>query len=129
MLSYGLPLLGMLAIAILVLARRWSPLPWAAGAAALVVLTFAASGFAWWEAYPVLVERYWAGVAINRPFPYWVWANLAALAFSAGPLVGAGLAVAVRRAKRLRAAPRGDVVIVASPSLPSARCSSRTCRE
>ena len=112
MLSYGLPLLGILAIAILVLTRRWSPLPWAVGAAALVVLTFAASGFAWWEAYPVLVERYWAGVAINRPFPYWVWANLAALAFSAGPLVGAGLAAAVQRVKRLRLGARGDVVIV-----------------
>ena len=73
---------------------------------------FAASGFAWWEAYPVLVERYWAGVASNRPLTYWVWANLAALAFSAGPLVGAGLALAVQRVKRLRSAPRTDIVIV-----------------
>lgn len=113
MLSYGLPLLGILALAILVLARRWSPLPLAAAAAALVVLSFAASGFAWWEAYPVLVDRYWAGVASNRPFSYWVWANLAALAFSAGPLAGAGLAVAVQRVKRLRAAARDHVVIIA----------------
>ena len=113
MLSYGLPLLGILAVAILVLARQWSPLPWAAGAAALVVLTFAAGGFAWWEAYPVLVERYWAGVASNRPLAYWAWANLAALAFSAGPLVGAGVAVAVRRVRGLREALRSDVVIVA----------------
>ena len=114
MLSYGLPLLGILAVAILVLARRWTPLPWAAGAAVLVVLAFAASGFAWWEAYPVLVERYWAGVASNRPFPYWVWANLAALAFSAGPLVGAGLAVAVQRVRRSQIGGLAqDVVVVA----------------
>lgn len=112
MLSYGLPLLGVLAVAILVLARRWAPLPWAAGAAALVVLIFAVAGFAWWEAYPVLVERYWAGVASNRPFSYWVWGNLAALAFSAGPLVGAGLAIAVQRLRGLRSAPRGDLVPV-----------------
>ena len=112
MLSYGMPMLGILAVAILLLTRRWTPLPWAAGAAALVVLGFAAAGFAWWEAYPVLVERYWAGVASSRPFTYWVWANLAALAFSAGPLVGAGLAVAMQRVKRVRSASRGDVIVV-----------------
>ncbi len=112
MLSYGLPLLGILAVAILILCRRWTPLPWAVGAAVLVVLAFAVSGFAWWEAYPVLVERYWAGVATNRPYLYWIWANLAALAFSAGPLVGAGVAVALRRAEGIRSATRHEAVIV-----------------
>lgn len=101
MLSYGLPLLGVLAVAVLLVARRWSPLPWAAGAAVVVVLAFAAAGFAWWDAYPVLVDRYWAGVATARPMWYWVWANLAALAVSAGPLVGAGIAVAVQRLRRI----------------------------
>ena len=113
MMSYGLPLLGVLAIAVLMLARRWAPLPWAVGAAVLVVLAFAASGFVWWDAYPVLVERYWAGVASNRPFLYWVWANLAALAFSAGPLVGAGLAIAIQQARALRSAARDELVVVA----------------
>ena len=129
MLSYGLPLLGILAVAILVLARRWSPLPWAAGAAALVVLAFAAGGFAWWEAYPVLVERYWAGVATNRPFAYWVWANLAALAVQRRSarrrrggcrrarvrrLRGAALAIAVDRRTRPRRARHGR----SSPTSP-----------
>ena len=50
----------------------------------------AAAGFAWWEAYPVLTERYWDGIAGDRPASYWLWGNLAALAVSAGPLVGAG---------------------------------------
>ena len=63
--------------------------------------------------YPVLVDRYWAGVASNRPFLYWVWANLAALAFSAGPLVGAGLAVAVQRVRGLGWAAREEVIVVA----------------
>ena len=40
----------------------------------------------------MLVERYWDGIASRRQYPYWVWANLAALAVSAGPLVGAGVA-------------------------------------
>ena len=97
MLSYGLPLLGLLALAVLVVARSWRPLPWAVLAALAVVLTFAALGFAWWEALPVLRERYWDGVASNRPASYWMWGNLAALAASAGPLLGAGLTTLVRR--------------------------------
>ena len=93
MLSYGLPLLGVLAVTILLFTRRWRRYR-GRRQQALVVLAFAAAGFAWWDAYPVLVERYWAGVATNRAYTYWVWANIAALAFSAGPLVGAGIALA-----------------------------------
>lgn len=113
MLSYGLPLLGILAVTILVLTRRWSALPWAVGAALLVVLAFALGGFAWWDAYPVLVDRYWAGVASNRPYAYWIWANLAALAVSAGPLVGAGVAVALTRLGALRSLTAEERSIVA----------------
>ena len=112
MLSYGLPLLGILALAVLFLARNWRPLPWAVGAALAVVLAFAAFGFAWWEAYPVLVERYWDGVASRRQFTYWVWGNLAALAVSAGPMVGAAIAMAVQRGIRLRGLVTGERVIV-----------------
>ncbi|WP_341926186.1 hypothetical protein [Nocardioides psychrotolerans] len=93
MLSYGLPLLGVLALAVLLVARSWWPLPIAAVSALAVVLAFAVGGFAWWEAYPVLTDRYWDGIASDRPASYWMWGNLAALAFSAGPLLGAGLAV------------------------------------
>ncbi len=100
MLSYGLPLLGVLALAVLLVARSWWPLPIAAAAALAVVLAFAAGGFVWWEAYPVLVDRYWDGVASERPASYWMWGNLAALAFSAGPLLGAGLAVLVTQGRR-----------------------------
>jgi hypothetical protein len=108
MLSYGLPLLALLAATVLVVARSWRPLVPAVLAAAAVVLAFAAFGFAWWEALPVLRERYWAGVASRRPAAYWMWGNLAALAISAGPLVGAGLAqtVAWRRAARQDAGAR-----------------------
>ena len=101
MLSYGLPLLGLLAVAVLVVARTWRPLPWAVLAALAVVLTFAALGFTWWEALGPLHERQYAGVASNRPAAYWMWGNYAALVFSAGPLVGAGLAMLTRRARDL----------------------------
>lgn len=97
MLSYGLPLLGLLAVAVLWLARDWRPLPWVAGTAIAVVGAFALAGFSWWEAYPVLRDRYWDGVASRRPSTYWWWGNLAALCFSAGPVLGAGIAEMVRR--------------------------------
>ncbi len=91
MVSYGLPLLGFLALAVLALARSWLPLPVAAATALAVVVAFAAFGFTWWEAYPVLHDRYWDGAAARRPATYWMWGNLAALLLSAGPVLGAGL--------------------------------------
>ncbi|MCB0909738.1 MAG: hypothetical protein KDB63_21780 [Nocardioidaceae bacterium] len=91
MLSYGLPLLAILAIAVLVAARNARPLVPTALAAVAVVGAFAAAGFAWWEALPVLRQRYWDGVASNRPASYWMWGNLAALLVSAGPLAAAGV--------------------------------------
>jgi len=97
MLSYGLPLLGLLALAALVVARSWLPLLPAAVAALAVVLAFAAYGFVWCEALPVVHERYWDGVQRNRPASYWMWGNLAALAVSAGPLAFAGLGAALAR--------------------------------
>ncbi|MEU4454414.1 hypothetical protein AB0F44_23995 [Nocardioides sp. NPDC023903] len=112
MMSYGLPLTGVLALAVLWLGRGWWALPIAAASALAVVLTFAAGGFAWWEAYPVLVERYWDGLASQRPGAYWTWGNLAALAISAGPLVGAGLGATW--AARREQADRVIVVLVAA---------------
>lgn len=97
MLSYGLPLLGVLALAVLMAGRSWRPLPIAAASALVVVLIFAGLGFAWWDAYPVLVDRYWDGLASSRPAAYWVWGDLGAFLLSGGPLLGAGVALLVRR--------------------------------
>ena len=63
MMSYGLLLLGILALAVLWLGGSWRPLVPAALAAAAVVLVFAAYGFYWWEALGVLHDRYWDGIA------------------------------------------------------------------
>jgi hypothetical protein len=108
MMSYGLLLTGVAALAVLTAGRAWRPLPVAAVCALAVVLGFAAGGFAWWEAYPVLVDRYWAGVAKDRPATYWLWGNLALLLVSAGPVLGSAVAhaggtvrdAAVRRSAR-----------------------------
>jgi hypothetical protein len=116
MLSYGLPILGILALAVLLVARGWQRLPWVVGAAIVaavsVVLAFAVWGFSWWSAYPVLVQRYWDGVATKRPFGYWVWADLAALVFSAGPLVGASVAAALARLRGMRSTAGGERVVL-----------------
>ncbi|MCW2749622.1 MAG: hypothetical protein JWR83_732 [Aeromicrobium sp.] len=95
-LSYGLALLGFLAVAVLLIARSWRPLPWALGGSAIVVAAFTAAGFSWWKAYPVLVTRYNAGIASTRPYDYWVWADIAAWTFTAGLAVWAAFPAASR---------------------------------
>lgn len=108
-LSYGLPLLGILALTVLHLARRWSPLPWAVGGALIVVAAFTAAGFRWWEAYPVLVTRYYDGLGGERPYSYWVWADLAAWTFTAGLAVWAAIPTALSRLRD-----RGPEAVVAA---------------
>ena len=103
MLSYGLPLLGLLAVAVLVVARTWRPLPWAVLAALAVVAAYGVFGFWWWEALPALHDRYWAGVARNRPPSYWMWGNLAALTFSAGPMLWVGFTALGRQSREVGA--------------------------
>ncbi|MFE2748737.1 hypothetical protein ACFXKX_31115 [Streptomyces scopuliridis] len=103
-LSYGLTLVVVPAVAVLVLARTARPLPVAGLAVlgfAVVAVAFLLAGFLWWEAYGLLVERYYQGVARERPYGYWVWAN------GASALIAAGLA-AVAGIRRLPAAVRGD---------------------
>ncbi|GHF98588.1 MULTISPECIES: hypothetical protein [Amycolatopsis] len=92
-LSYGLVLLGVLAVAVAVLGRQWRAAALAIAAALAVVGVFAWAGFWWLDGYHLVVERYYQGVALVRPYSYWVWADLAAVAVALGPAVVA----AVRR--------------------------------
>ena len=113
MLSYGLPVLGLLAIAVLFAARSWRALPIAVAAALAVVLAFAAAGFNWWSAFPVLRDRYWDGLASSRPGAYWTWADLGSFLFSGGPLLGAGVAVLVALILKRQVATDRVVVLLA----------------
>jgi methylthioxylose transferase len=70
MLSYGLLLLGILALTVLVLGRSWLPLPVAAVAALTVIALFAALGFSYLDALPALHDRYLDGVGGRRPARY-----------------------------------------------------------
>jgi hypothetical protein len=92
-LSYGFLLVGVLAVTVVALRRRdrLAVLAGAAGAAAVVVAAFTAAGFWWPDGYRLVVQRYDQGWAAERPYGYWVWANIAALLACTGPVIGPAL--------------------------------------
>ncbi len=90
-LSYGLVLLGLLAVAVAVLGRQWRAAALTVIAALAVVGVFAWAGFWWLDGYHLVVERYYQGVALVRPYSFWVWADLAAVTVALGPAVVAAL--------------------------------------
>jgi methylthioxylose transferase len=101
-LSYGLVLLAPLALAVLIAARRWQPIPWVLAGVGVVVAAVTVAGFVWWEAYPVLVKRYEGGLSKFRPYDYWVWANVAAWTLTIGLAVWAALPFVARALRRRR---------------------------
>ncbi|MFF1708602.1 hypothetical protein [Streptomyces sp. NPDC058268] len=105
-LSYGLPLFAVVAAAVLLLSRTARPLPLFLAGAAVAPLAFTLVGFDWWEAYHLLVERYYQGAGGIRPYGYFVWANLACTVLVVGLATVAGLRRAIAStpgaARRLR---------------------------
>jgi hypothetical protein len=98
-LSYGLTLIALPALAVVLLAQRLRSLPWrtiglAVCGAAAVVTAFTLAGFSWLDGYHLVVVRYYQGIASQRPYAYWVWADLALVVATAGPAA----AVMLRRA-------------------------------
>nr|WP_091573670.1 hypothetical protein [Micromonospora sediminicola] len=123
-LSYGLVLTAPIALAVLVVTRRFTPLPYALVGAAAVVAGFAAAGFWWWDGYHLVVERYYQGIASDRPYAYWVWANLACVVASAGPAAAPMARRALARVSRAARAAAG-APWAARPSVPRARITPR----
>jgi hypothetical protein len=104
--NYGLALMGIPALAVLVSASDWRAVLRALGpaflAALAVAVTFAVAGFYWFDGYSLVQQRYWQGVAKDRPFAYWGWANLACVVCAIGLGSVAGIsrlfdAAAIRR--------------------------------
>ncbi|WP_190018029.1 hypothetical protein [Streptomyces lucensis] len=112
-LSYGLTLFALPGAAVLVLGRRELRerplvlLPLLAGLAVVPTLS-ALAGFDWWEAYRLLVTRYYQGVGGTRPYGYWVWANLACTVLITGLATAAGLRRAAGELLRRRVAREPD---------------------
>jgi methylthioxylose transferase len=101
-LSYGLVLVAPLALVVIAAKSRdrVGTLVTATAGVGAVVATFTAAGFWWLEGYRLVVQRYYQGWAADRPYAYWVWANLAGLVLAAGPAVGPALA-RLRLARRV----------------------------
>ena len=103
--SYGMLLMGPVAVAVLIAARTWRPLVPAVVAALGVVAAFAAAGFWWVEGMRLLEIRYHQGKGGLRQYSYWVWANLVVAGVAVGPAAVAGLGRTAAGARRWREAP------------------------
>ncbi|SCG38263.1 hypothetical protein [Micromonospora inositola] len=119
-LSYGLVLAGLLALTVLALraADRVRALLAAGLGVAAVTAVFVGYGFWWLDGYHLVVRRYYQGWAADRPYAFWVWANLAALLLSAGPVAGPALARTLRPAlagARTRLVALGSAARTAAP--------------
>ena len=98
-LSYGLALMGLPALAVLLSSQKgkadWRAALRALGPAALaagaIAVAFAVAGFCWLDGYTLVQQRYWQGIAKDRPFAYWSWADLACAVCATGLGSVAGL--------------------------------------
>ncbi|MGZ8801218.1 MAG: hypothetical protein ACXWZL_00990 [Mycobacterium sp.] len=105
-LNYGLALMVLPALAILLSATTWraalTTLAPAVVAALGVAVVFLAAGFWWFDGYLLVQERYWQGIANDRPFQYWGWANFASVvcAIGLGSVAGVGRAFDLKAIRR-----------------------------
>ncbi len=115
-LSYGLILLGLVPLAVAIAARRVRPLAIASVGVAAVVAAFLAAGFWWIDGLEATRNEYlFRSAAVSRPYGYFLFADLAALALAVGPATFA--AVARLRDRRLLVLVAGGLAAVALADL------------
>ncbi len=115
-LSYGLILLGLVPLAIAVAARRVRPLAIASVGLAVVVAAFLAAGFWWIDGLQATRGEYlFRSAAVSRPYGYFLFADLAALALAVGPATF--VALARLRDRRLLVLVAGGLAAVALADL------------
>ncbi len=90
-LSYGLILLAVIPAVVCVARHRLRPLVLAVLGALPVFVVFAAMGFSWFTGFAATRHQYWIGVAIHRPYSYFLVADLALLAVAVGPAIAIAL--------------------------------------
>jgi hypothetical protein len=100
-LSYGLALAGLLPIAVIAVTRRWAAAGVATIGVAAIVAAFTFSGFWWFTGFDLVKIIYADSIAKTRPYGYFLWADLAALAFVIGPAVLVGARRMLARPRRL----------------------------
>ncbi|MDN5858123.1 MAG: hypothetical protein L0H84_05815 [Pseudonocardia sp.] len=104
-LSYGLAVAGLIPLAVLMATRNVAAAALAVVGAAGVVAAFTLAGFWWFDGFAKVTVIYALSIAKDRPYTYFVWANLAAVAIAMGPAVVAAL-------RRTPALPRGIAMVV-----------------
>ncbi len=113
--SYGIAPLALVALAVLRWRGRLRGVGWVAAGAVVPVGLAGLAGFWWWDGLVVAAQRVADGPAsIDRPYAYFVVANLAIAALALGPAVVAGLSTRPRTAGRdlpLAAAATAAVVL------------------
>lgn len=119
LLSYGLVLLGLVVVAIAFALRRWRWLAWYGVGAAVPIAAMWLAGFDWWDGLLATRERYLAGVSSQRPYAFFVIANLGALAVATGPAVARGLATLRHRGLAWLVAGGAAAIVVADSSAMS----------
>ncbi len=115
-LSYGLVLMAVIPVVVCGTRRRWRPLIVAALAALPVFVAFAAMGYSWTSGFAATRRVYWSGVAVHRPYLYFLLADLALLAVAVGPAIAGGLANLRDRNAWLLVGAIGAVVAMADVS-------------
>ena len=97
-LSYGLVLFGLVVLLAMLLTvrqrgRRPTVAPWLVATIGFVAVAAVhlALGFNWLSGLLALRVRYYQGIASQRPFSYFVYANLAAWLISCSPLLAIGI--------------------------------------
>lgn len=115
-LSYGLILLALIPLAVAGSARRLRPLAIATLGVVAVVLAFGAAGFWWLDGFEATRHEYlFRSAAVGRPYGYFLFADLAALALAVGPATFA--AIARLRDPRLLTLVAGGLAAVALADL------------
>lgn len=111
-LSYGMILMVVPAVGVLLIARTATPLYGVVAGALAVAVAFTLGGFWWLDGYAAVKVRYGQGVAADRPYAYWVWANYGSLLCAVGLASSAALA-RVFSWPKLRALAPLHVIVVA----------------
>jgi hypothetical protein len=92
MLSFSAALLAIPFLVVAVMRRRWRVILAGGAVAALVLLVPLAWGYWWLEGLQTTRDRYYAGVASDRGYWYFLYANLAVFALALGPATVVALA-------------------------------------
>jgi methylthioxylose transferase len=111
-LSYGLALFGLVALVVVILTvrergLRSTAVPWLIATAGFVAVAAVhlALGFNWVSGLMALRIRYYQGIASQRPFSYFVYADFAAWLVSCSPLLVIGVIRSMAVLSKGRAGP------------------------